>query len=415
MKSFLLFLTGYVQIHVWGGEVGRFFNLCVRNQIKLWDVTPRGENGYTCMLRRNEIWGLHPYLRKTRTRIKVLKKKGLPFFLFRYRKRIIFPLVFLVASCLFGYFSRFIWKIELNGNSYVTEESMISYLESRNISFGTLKSKIDCTALELALREDFDNIIWTSISVEGTDLVIEIQEKMAETSSSSFDAGEELCYNIVAAKDATIDSIITRKGTPCVKAGDEVVAGQVLVEGEQIVLDDNGEEKLAYPSVADADVTGVVSYEYEDSIPVTETLTEELDSGISAISISLQNYYIEIPNPFWRKEENWKLWKYVSPKSGFQFPLPVSFGLCTSYVTEKEEHTVSEEEALRRAQLNLTKFISNLEKNGVFIVDKNIIMEEKKNEYQISGIINAKESIVELVPVSVSDRIMEGTETNELE
>ena len=78
------------------------------------------------------------------------------------------------------------------------------------------------------MREDFDEITWVAAAVKGNHLYISIKE------NDSFEGGiksTEIPENIIASDDGTIESIITRSGTPLVKKGDNVEKGQVLVSG----------------------------------------------------------------------------------------------------------------------------------------------------------------------------------------
>ena len=44
--------------------------------------------------------------------------------------------------------SRFIWNITLDGNYHFTDDTLLHYLDSLDIRYGTVKSGIDCDALE---------------------------------------------------------------------------------------------------------------------------------------------------------------------------------------------------------------------------------------------------------------------------
>ena len=74
--------------------------------------------------------------------------------------------------------SGFIWNIEINGNSYLTTETILDFLEEEHASFGTKKSRISCEDLEEAMRSRYRDVIWTSIKIYGTKMTVDIQENL---------------------------------------------------------------------------------------------------------------------------------------------------------------------------------------------------------------------------------------------
>lgn len=437
LKRLYHFGKGYVRICLRGDSVGRFFNLCTHNGIRLWDICMISEQEYHCFVMRESVWELHPFLRKTHTGFSVIKRRGIPFFLFRYRKRILFPATFVCVAFLFGYCSRFIWKIDVEGNSFLTKENLIDYLEEQNAGFGTSKADIDCDKLELSLREDFSQIIWASVSIEGTNLIVVIQEKadisQSETGKESY--GEEAfveneppangkledgkledgqSYCIVANKDAVIHSIVTRTGTPQVKAGDVVHAGDVLVVGHQEILNDSGEIGMVYDACADADIIGEVRYEYSDMIPVEETIREYQSGHVVGIYLNVGERRFSIPLGFRTKKESEQMEEYHQLCITDDFYLPVGVGICREYPITETVISLGKEAALDHAEENFHYFLDELEENGVSIIDKNVMMCRSGQNYKVFGSILAREAIGELSrETAISD--MEGTDTDEHE
>ena len=74
--------------------------------------------------------------------------------------------------------------------------------------------------------------------------------------------------HFISNKNATIYSIVTRAGTAIVKKGDLVNKGDILVLGQNEIMDDNGEVKEILYFTADAQIWGDVIYEY--IFPISE-------------------------------------------------------------------------------------------------------------------------------------------------
>ena len=78
------FFRGYLFVRLTGYSPERFFNLCGNADIVLWKIEP-AEDGYTFCVSLPAFRKLKPMLRKSGTRVTILKRVGVPFLLYRYR------------------------------------------------------------------------------------------------------------------------------------------------------------------------------------------------------------------------------------------------------------------------------------------------------------------------------------------
>ena len=79
-------LKGYIKVKITGHSLERYLNLCSFHRIVIWKLTAV-EDGCELCLYAADFKRMKPLLKKTETRIKILQKRGVPFFLFRNRKR----------------------------------------------------------------------------------------------------------------------------------------------------------------------------------------------------------------------------------------------------------------------------------------------------------------------------------------
>lgn len=222
MTALLRYLSGYVCVELTGYATERFLNLCTNHDINLWNMDHK-EDTYTFCMSLEDFWKIRPMVRKTRTKIRVTKRCGLPFFLYRYRKRKMFLLGLLLCVGIVYAFSCYVWNIEICGNSTLSDDTVYRYLESEKIRVGTAKGKVDCEKLEAKIRQHFSNVIWTSVRLEGTKLTVDVKENLiTQEPQEKQETETEEAQDLVADKDAVILSIVTRNGTPKVKAGDKV-------------------------------------------------------------------------------------------------------------------------------------------------------------------------------------------------
>ena len=79
---------------------------------------------------------LKPIIRKTGTKVSIVERFGLPFFLHKYRKRKMFFAGALLFAALIFLMSRYIWNIDIKGNLTYTDETLLKFLKTREVEMG---------------------------------------------------------------------------------------------------------------------------------------------------------------------------------------------------------------------------------------------------------------------------------------
>ena len=406
LLSLIKYFCGYVEVSLWGYAPERFLNLCSSHNILIWDLSQHGD---TCCFKISVqgFRSLKPLLRKTGTHVRIRKKTGIPFFFFRYRKRkILFASIFLCVAILFT-LSRFIWKININGNDSVTDDSLMQFLEEKNSSYGTHISDIDCEKLEEEIRSCFTSIIWTSVKREGTTLTIDVQENLSASAGQDtvqlpeeFQNQKQKGFDLLALHDGTIESIYVRKGTPCVQKGDKVKKGAVLVSGALPIYDDS-ETLVNYQyCTSDADIQLKATYPYKDRFPIEHEVKAYSGRTQDRYGISFGDSYFQVP---WKKIP---FNQYTVMDSRSQLRLADSFYLPFYFVKREYEEYAMErrrytlKEAKVHAKENLSEFLKKLTQKGVLILEKNVMIKKGKKNYTVSGKIGVIENTFRYAPNS---------------
>ena len=83
------YLKGYLRICVTSTSPERFLNLCRNRGILLWGLSPHGRD-YEMYISIRGFRKLKPVLKKTKTKVTIEERFGLPFFFHKYRKRKMF-------------------------------------------------------------------------------------------------------------------------------------------------------------------------------------------------------------------------------------------------------------------------------------------------------------------------------------
>lgn len=224
-KILLSYICGYVNISVEGYFIERFINMCISKRILLWNTKREKSTYLQTNISIKDFKRIKEVAKKTKCRININKKKGLPFMLNKYKKRKIFVLALLVIIISILATSRYIWNIEIIGNEKINTEEILQQLNEKGIVIGAEKSKIDPEEIIRKIRLKRDDIAWMSIDLNGTNAIIKIVEN---TEKPEILDKNDYC-NIVANKSGVITKINARTGTPVVKIGDVVTKDTILV------------------------------------------------------------------------------------------------------------------------------------------------------------------------------------------
>ena len=106
----------------------------------------------------------------------IVGRFGLPFFLHKYRKRKLFFAGAFLSVALIFLMSRYIWNIDIRGNLSYTDETLLRFLASTEVTNGMPVSEVDCARIVKDIRKEYNDIIWVSASIKGTRLIIQVKE-----------------------------------------------------------------------------------------------------------------------------------------------------------------------------------------------------------------------------------------------
>ena len=248
---------------------------------------------------------------------------------------------------------------------------------------------INCKEIDSLLREEFQDLIWVSSSFNGTTLTVLTKERIIS------DEKEEQSYgDIIASKDAIIASIITRSGKPLCHKGDKVNKGDVLVSTQVPIQDEYENDMGVLAAKADAEITGYVVYDYSKSYNVRESILVETGKERKSLKVSFGENEIKIPMYLGEYENKTETTQYYSVNPFDLMDNPILIGVSTKKELKYSEKINTDEELKQLCNEDFNKFIDELEKNGVLILSKNVIMDKVGDYVQTTGKIYGCEDIV---------------------
>ena len=337
MRHLWQWFCGYVCVVLHGRQLNRFLNLCSKNGIHVWRASFDVERALRIHIGLKDFYELKPYLKKTKTKLRIVSKRGFPFWCHRHPKLKWMLVCVCVVLVMVIYSFNFIWHIEISGNNRVTTAEVMEYLEKQKIDIGMKSDEVNCSNVEYLLRENFNHFGWVSVYVDHTTLCIEVKESLYDP--YEFPEEETKSYDLIAEKDAVIYSVITRSGKAQIKAGAEVKKGDILVKGQCDILDDAGEVKDTLYVKADATIWADTTYKFLSTI-----------SEMEIMSLKIAELY-----------------------------------------TDEMLHLI--------ANKKFDCFLAKLEENGVIILDKNVMIDKKEKNILFFAEVHVREQIGINIPV----------------
>lgn len=395
IRSLLRWIGGYVKICVEGFSPERFINLCSRNNIYIRGLAPSG-NGYEMYLALSDFRKIRPLAHKAHTRIRVTGRYGMPFSLFRWRRRKLFFAGILLCAALLKIYSLFIWDIRFEGNVRWPDETLAAFLREEGTAPLMPVSRVDCPGIVKKIRKEYNDIVWVSASIDGSRLNIRIKENDDADPDRTGEAEESrMPTDLVAASDGVITKIVTRSGVPLVHEGDQVKKGDILVLGRIEVTDDAGEAAGYQYCNADADVYADTTLTYERSIPLTEQEKSFSGKEKHMVYVRLGNIRISLGSTANDYKDRETSVQERQLKAGENFYLPVSFGIKTVRSCTFRERKVAAEEAQARLSADFERFCDELWEKGVQIRENNVKINLYADTAKAKGVIWLNERITE--------------------
>lgn len=385
MIGILKYIKGYVRIKIWGFAPERFLNLCSNKNILLWDIV-KDKDVYYMNISLSGFRNLRSIARKTKTRVVILKRYGLPFLLPKIFSRKFFCLGLIAAVFFWFYTSFFVWEITIEGNQTITDDIFMDFLAEKGIGIGVKSSKIDIEQLEKDIRREFDEITWTSAKFSGTNLIIAVKENDAVLSP----VREEVISDLFADRDGIIVSMIVRSGVPKVKIGDTVEMGTLLISGDVPVYNDDNTIRNYQYTRADADI--IVERYRDVYITLPYDYIKKVYTGRQKKQTSI---HIAGRDFFFGQQANFTYFDEVSSKNEITLmkgiTLPFSFSTHTyrEYQNMECVYTLQEAEELLKQEFD--KLLEDLKNKDVMYLEENVNMNTSRGNWILTGELKVRE------------------------
>ena len=389
IKIMLSYVLGYLKLSVEGYYIERFINICKNNKITIWNLKRNKEIELYLNVRISEFKKICEIAKKTKCKIKIKNKKGIPFLLHKYKKRKIFLILLILITCFIGFSSNFVWNVEIKEENGQKLENIEKDIENAGLKTGILKSKVKTKEVINNIRLQRKDVAWIGIELKGTNAIVKLVK--ADEKPEIIDENE-YC-SIVSNKSGIITKISAQTGTANVKVGDIVKENDVLI---------NGWMEGKFTGIRYVHAKGDVEAKVWKHKKILYNTTQTIETGNTEkkYEMKINNFKIN----FYKNLSKFKIYDTIETENKFKifsdFYLPISFVKKINKEQEKVQKKYSLEEAktvgIKELQEELDKEIENKEN----IVNKNINTYEQEDgvdiyvTYEVLENIGTNEKIV---------------------
>lgn len=281
------YIKGYTKIQVEGYFVERFINLCMNQNVKVWDIARKFEGIIILKIETRDLNKVEELAKTTRSCIRIVEEKGVPHIIQTYKKRKNFAIICALVLIFIYLYSIRIWQIEITGNSAISVEEIKEELILENVKTGMRKKLLNFDTIKNSIYMRRDDILWIGFDVKGTKLKVEIIER----TEPDRDNLEGKPCNIIANKDGLIKKITVLEGVKTVDVGSVVFKGDILVSG--LVNSEHSGSRYVH---SDAIILLKTWYTGKRSIPFEKTILSKTGNVENKYILKLGNYTINLTN-----------------------------------------------------------------------------------------------------------------------
>lgn len=345
--NIIRWFVGYVVFKVEGNGQERFLNLCSRFGYTTWNI--KRKDGFFVSISRTKYKLLKNIAKQSGVKIRVCKKRGLPFIMHRFTniKGMLVGLVVFIA--LLAFLSTRIWSIQVDGNQELNADLVLMTAEELGLKEGMARSKLDVLSIQNQLMIAYPKIAWISLNTNGSAVTIRMGEKVDKPEIWNSD---NKVANIKATRDGQILRMEVTHGTAQVKVGDGVAEGQLLVSG----ITETKYENLF--TRATAKIIARTKHTYEIKVPLVQDVKMPTGKVIERKALKFFGFTMPITFEVEPKDHNGYTYQkelgiYHAKANGMALPATIYGETWTEYKEQRVELT--QDEALEQAMQELEK------------------------------------------------------------
>ena len=384
IKILLKYILGYVRITVEGYYIERFINICTTSKILIWNL--KREKGVKLYLNIGikDFYKAIKVAKKLKCKVKIIRKRGIPFLINKYKKRKIFFIALITIAILIGISTNYVWNINIEVEENLEIQNIERDIKEAGLEVGMLKNKVNVQDIVNKIRLKRSDISWMGIELKGTNAIV----KIVKSKEAPEIIDEKDYSNIVSDKSGIVTKIIAQNGTALVKVGDEVKEGQILIQG---VMEGKYTGTRFVHSLGE--IEAIVKYNKTKKIPLKTTEKVTTGKKETKFKIKINNFQIN----FYKTLSKFKFYDTIETEKKFKIfsnlYLPISVIKITNQEFEEIEKQYTVEEATEIGTRELEQEIEQEIGTGKNIIGKNAEVVKTEEYVEVSVTYEVIENI----------------------
>jgi similar to stage IV sporulation protein len=293
MKKAVNYVRGSIRVQVECPYPERLVNVCAQNGIEFWELERVSPTAVHISMHIDGYRKLGSLAGRAGLDIRQVRKSGVPFFLWKIRKR-----YFLLAGMLLMFLtvwglSLFVWEIDVKGNREISSQEILAALKDLGVGVGTFGPSISSEAISNNMILRLPGLAWIAVNVSGSHADVLIRERVPKPAILD----EYAPVMVYAVKSGIIARMSVLEGARVQTEGDTVQAGDILVTG---IMDSLVSGRRTVHAMAE--VTARTWYDFAASM--TLSATEKMYTGAKETKTAMifagrrLNFYFNSRIPF---------------------------------------------------------------------------------------------------------------------
>ena len=227
MKRALNYLRGNVRVLVECPYPERLVNICAQNGVEFWDLVRESPTEVFVTMHIGGYRRLATLASKAGFAIRDVKKAGVPFFLWKLRKRyVLLAGVLLMFLTVWG-LSLFVWEIDVAGNETISSQQILASLKELGVGIGSFGPAVSTEAISNDMILKLPGLAWIAVNVSGSHADVLVRERVPKPPI----VDEKAPVMVYAVKSGIITKMSVLEGKEVCHIGNTVQAGDILVTG----------------------------------------------------------------------------------------------------------------------------------------------------------------------------------------
>ena len=201
--------AGEVRIRVCGASIERFLNVALQGEIGLWHTVRVDARTIETTLSLSDFYALRRLMGRTGCRVRVIGRRGLPFFVARLRRRWILTGGVCALALVVVLLTQFVWVLEIVAADGIPVSALRDVLRETGIYEGAWLGQIDTDDTRRAIQTEIPEVGVIAITRIGNAVRVEVDAAVPTPNR--------------------IDRAAPTGGQLLVQPGDAVEQGQLLV------------------------------------------------------------------------------------------------------------------------------------------------------------------------------------------